>query len=58
MYHHVFMCHRRDKNTNSQINSLIKYISNTHGGVVQNKIYCNYLMINIYFIVYVGIFNR
>ena len=30
MCHHVFMCERKDKNTNSQINSSIKYISNTH----------------------------
>ena len=29
----------RDKNTNSQINTLTKYIWNTYGGVMQNKIY-------------------
>ena len=32
------------------------YMSNTHGDVVQNKIYYNYIMINIYFIVCVRIF--
>jgi hypothetical protein len=32
----------RDKNTNSQTSGSIKYISNTNGGVMQNKIYCNY----------------
>ena len=31
----------RDKNINSQINDLIKYLSNTHEGVMQNEIYCN-----------------
>ena len=36
----------------------IKYISKTRGGVMQNKIYCNYIMINIYFRVCVRIFNR
>ena len=40
MCHHVFMYDGRDKNINSQINSSIEYISNTHGGVMQNKIYC------------------
>ena len=34
MCHHVFMCDRRDKNTNSQISSSIKCISNTHEGVI------------------------
>ena len=37
--HYVFMYHERDKNTTSQTNSSIKYISNTHGGVIQNEIY-------------------
>ena len=41
MCHHVFMCDRRDKNINSQINGSIKYISNINRGVVQDKIYCN-----------------
>jgi hypothetical protein len=41
MCHHVSMYDRKDKNTNSQINGSIKYISNTHGGVMQNEIYCN-----------------
>jgi hypothetical protein len=41
MCHHIFMYDGRDKNTNSQINCSINYISNTHGGVMQNKIYCN-----------------
>ena len=50
MYHHVFMYDGRDKNINSQTNSSIKYISNTHGG--ENEIYCDYIIINIYFIVY------
>ena len=52
------MYDRRDKNMNSQINSSNKYILNTCGGVMQNKIYCNYIMINIYFRVCVRIFNR
>jgi hypothetical protein len=30
----------RDKNTNAQTNGSIKYIANTPGGVMQNKIYC------------------
>ena len=30
-----------DKNINSQINDSIKYMSNLHGGVMQNKIYYN-----------------
>ena len=34
MCHHVFMYDVRDKNTNSQTNDSIKYISNTHGGVI------------------------
>ena len=38
----------RDKNTNSQTNSSTRHILNTYGGVMQNKIYCNYIMINIY----------
>ena len=29
----------RDKNTNSQTNDSIKYISNIHEGVMQNEIY-------------------
>ena len=31
----------RDKNTNSQWNGSIKYISNTHEDVMQNEIYYN-----------------
>jgi len=31
----------RDKNGNSQINSLIKYTSNIYESVMQNEIYCN-----------------
>ena len=31
----------RDKNINSQTNSLTKYTSNTYGGVIQNEIHCN-----------------
>jgi hypothetical protein len=41
MCYHVFIYDGRDKNTNSQTNGSIKYISNTHGGVMQKKIYCN-----------------
>jgi hypothetical protein len=41
MCHPVFMYDERDKNINSQTNSSIRYISNTYGGVMQNKIYCN-----------------
>ena len=48
MYHHVFMYDGRCK-TNSQINSSIKYISNTHGGVMQNKLYYNEIIIYLYF---------
>ena len=47
-----------DKNTNSQTNSSTKHILNTYEGVTQNKIYCIYIMINIYFRVCVRIFNR
>ena len=39
----------RDKNINSQTNSLTKYILNTYGDVMQNKIYYNSVMINMYF---------
>ena len=42
------MYDRRDKNINSQTNSSTKYISNTYRGVMQNKIYCNWIIINIY----------
>ena len=38
--HHIFMYDGRDKNTNSQTNSLTKHILNTYGGA-QNEIYCN-----------------
>ena len=38
---HIFMYDERDKNTNSQTNNSTRYISNTYGGVMQNKIYCN-----------------
>ena len=41
MCHHVFMYDGRDKNINSQTNGSIKYISNIHGGEMQNEIYCN-----------------
>jgi hypothetical protein len=41
MCHHVFMYDERDMNTSFKINYLIKYISNTYGGVMQNEIYCN-----------------
>ena len=58
MCHHVFMYDVRDKNINSQINNSIKYISNTYRSVMQNKIYCNYIIINIYFRVCVRICNR
>ena len=58
MCHHVFIYDERDKNTNSQTNDSFKYISNTHEGVMQNEIYCKQIMTNIYFGVYVRIFNR
>ena len=57
MCHHIFMYDGRDKNTNSQTNGLIKYISNTRGGVMQNESIAT-RMINIYFRVCVRIFNR
>ena len=38
---HVFMYDEKDKNTNSQTNSLTKYILNPYGGVMQHKINCN-----------------
>ena len=41
MWHHIFIYDGRDKNINSQTNSSTKYTSNTYGGVIQNKIYCN-----------------
>ena len=34
MCHYVFMYDERDKNNDSQINSSIKYISNTYEGVM------------------------
>ena len=34
MCHHIFMYDGRNKNTNSQTNYSIKYISNIHGGVM------------------------
>ena len=36
MCHNVFIYDRRDKNTGSQTNGSIKYISNIYGGVMQN----------------------
>ena len=57
MCRHVFTYNGKNKNTNSQANGSIKYILNTHEGVMQNKIYCNWTMINMYFRVFV-IFNR
>ena len=39
--HHIYMYDEWDKNTNSQTNNSTRYISNTYGGVMQNKIYCN-----------------
>ena len=38
----------RDKNINSQTNYSINYIYQTHKEVVQNEIYCNLIMINIF----------
>ena len=58
MNQHVFMYDGRDKNTNSQTDDSIKYISNIHRGVIQNEIYCDQIMINIYFRACVRIFNR
>ena len=52
------MYDERDKNINSQTNNSTRYISNTYGGVIQNKIYCNKIIINIYFRVCVRIFDR
>ena len=54
--HVLFMYDGRDKNTNSQTNSSTKHIFNTY--VMQYKIYCKYIMIDIYFRVCVRIFNR
>ena len=34
MCQHVFICDRKDKNTNLQINGSTKYISNTHEGAI------------------------
>ena len=39
MCHRVFMYDGINKNTNSQTNGSVKYISNTNGGVMQNEIY-------------------
>ena len=44
MCQHVFMYRGTDKNTNSQTNGSIKYISNMHGCVMQNEICCNQIM--------------
>ena len=41
MCHRIFMYDGRDKNTNSQTNGSIKYISNTYEGVMHNRTYCN-----------------
>ena len=41
MCYHVSMYDGRDKNTNSQTNGSLKYISNTYEGAMQNEIYCN-----------------
>ena len=57
MYYHIFMYGGKDKNTNSQTNDSIKHISNIRGDMVQNKIYCNWIMINMYFRACVTIFN-
>ena len=57
MCHHVFMYDERDKNINLQTNSSTKYILNIHGDVMQTKIYCNKIMINMYFKTCVSIFN-
>ena len=46
----------RDKNINSQTYNSNKYISRTHGGVMQNGIYCNSIRTNMYIRVCVGIF--
>ena len=58
MCHHVFVYDEGDKNTNSHTNDSIKYISNTHEGVMQNEIYCNQIMKVIYFRVCIRIFSR
>ena len=52
------MYDERDKNINLQTNGSIKYISNTNGGVMQNEIYYNKVMISMYFRACVRIFNR
>ena len=46
MCHHGFMYEGRDKNTNSQTNDSIKYISNTHGGDLLQ-------LVNMYILEYV-----
>ena len=51
------MYDERDKNINSQTNSSTKYISNTYEDMMQYKIYCNQIMINMHFRVCVRIFN-
>ena len=37
----MYMHDGSDKNTKLQIHNSIKYISNTHEGVMKNEIYCN-----------------
>jgi len=57
MCHPVSCMRKRDTNTNSQTNGSIKYVSNTHRGVMQNEI----LQLdnkNMYFWIFVRIFNR
>ena len=58
MCHYVFMYDGRDKNTNSQTNGSIKFILIIYGGVMQYEIYSNQIIINMYFIVDVKIFNK
>ena len=55
MCYHILMYNGRHKNINSKTNCSIKYISNIHRDVMQNKIYCNWIMINMYFKVCVRI---
>ena len=48
----------RDKNTNSQINSSTKYVSNTYRGVMRNEIYFHQITKNTNSRVCVRMFNR
>ena len=54
----IFSCMTEEIRILIHKQSSTKHILNTYGGVMQYKIYCIYIIINIYFRVCVRIFNR